>query len=149
LSAANVCFTARGAGTGLSAGALVPKGGVIIGLNRLNKIIEVDPASRLVVVEPGVVNARISQHVAKHGLRYAPDPASQSVCTIRGDVKARCLEESEATHVLSSNSGCRMQIDAHLRFMKSEKRTEHPLRLLSFSLGIDEHIKSRQDCKTN
>jgi glycolate oxidase len=86
LSAANVCFTARGAGTGLSAGALVPKGGVIIGLNRLNKIIEVDPASRLVVVEPGVVNARISQHVAKHGLRYAPDPASQSVCTIGGNV---------------------------------------------------------------
>ena len=66
-----------------------------------------------------------------------------------GDAKARCLEASEATHVLSSNSGCRMQIDAHLRFMASEKRTEHPLRLLSFSLGIDEHIKSRQDCKTD
>ncbi|MFT7517435.1 MAG: glycolate oxidase subunit GlcD [Myxococcota bacterium] len=86
LSAAKVPFTARGAGTGLSAGAMVKKGGVIIGLNRLKSILKIDAASKLAIVEPGVVNARLSEHCQQFGLRYAPDPASQSVCTLGGNV---------------------------------------------------------------
>lgn len=103
LSAANVCFTARGAGTGLSAGAMVPRGGVIIGLNRLDKIVNIDPQSRVAIVEPGVVNAKVSQHVAEFGLRFAPDPASQSVCTIGGNVAENaggpmCFRHGTTTH---------------------------------------------------
>jgi len=79
-------FTARGAGTGLSGGVLVPAGGVIFGLARLKQIIEVNAAARWARVEPGVINAQLSRATAQHGLRYAPDPASQSVCTLGGNV---------------------------------------------------------------
>ncbi|MBL0937477.1 MAG: FAD-binding protein [Gemmatimonadaceae bacterium] len=78
-------FVPRGAGTGLSGGALA-KGVVLIGLNRLTRIIEVDPVNRIARVEPGVVNARLSRETVKYGLHYAPDPSSQSVCTIGGNV---------------------------------------------------------------
>ena len=86
LHGAGVPYAARGAGTGLSGGALVPPGGVIVALTRLNRVLSVDPRSRTAVVEPGVVNAELSQVVARHGLRYAPDPASQSVCTVGGNL---------------------------------------------------------------
>ncbi|MDP6962938.1 MAG: FAD-linked oxidase C-terminal domain-containing protein [Planctomycetota bacterium] len=86
LAKMQIPFAARGAGTGLSAGAMVPEGGVIIGLNRLDKIVRVEPENRLAVVEPGVVNAKLSQSCKKYNLRYAPDPASQSVCTLGGNV---------------------------------------------------------------
>jgi glycolate oxidase subunit GlcD len=78
-------FVPRGAGTGLSGGSLA-NGVVLLGLNRLTRIIEVDPANRLAHVEPGVVNAKLSRAVAPFGLHYAPDPSSQTVCTIGGNV---------------------------------------------------------------
>jgi len=78
-------FVPRGAGTGLSGGALAD-GVVLIGLNRLTRILDVDPVNRLARVEPGVVNARLSRETVKFGLHYAPDPSSQSVCTIGGNV---------------------------------------------------------------
>src|SRR5918993_267369 len=80
-----VPFVPRGAGTGLSGGALA-EGIVLIGLNRLTRILELDPVSRLAVVEPGVVNATLSRTAAQHGLHYAPDPSSQTACTIGGNV---------------------------------------------------------------
>jgi glycolate oxidase subunit GlcD len=80
-----VPFVPRGAGTGLSGGALAD-GVVLIGLNRLTRIIDLDPASRLAVVEPGVVNASLSRAAHVHGLHYAPDPSSQAACTIGGNV---------------------------------------------------------------
>lgn len=86
LHAAGVPFAARGAGTGLSGGALVPAGGVILALARMNRILELDPARRIARVEPGLVNADLSRAAAPHGLRYAPDPASQTVSTIGGNV---------------------------------------------------------------
>ena len=86
LSAAGVPFAARGAGTGLSGGALVPEGGVILALARMNRILELDPTRRVARVEPGLVNADLSRAAAPHGLRYAPDPASQTVSTIGGNV---------------------------------------------------------------
>ncbi|NOZ08915.1 MAG: FAD-binding protein [FCB group bacterium] len=82
---AGVPFTARGSGTGLSGGAL-SEGGVIIELSRMNQILKVDPLNRLAVVQPGVVNAALSKRVKFHHLHFAPDPSSQIVSTIGGNV---------------------------------------------------------------
>jgi glycolate oxidase len=81
-----VPFVARGAGTGLSGGATPFAGGVVISLARMNRILEVDLESRRVVVEPGVANLDVTRAVAPHGFFYAPDPSSQQVCTIGGNV---------------------------------------------------------------
>jgi glycolate oxidase len=99
-------FVARGAGTGLSGGALPFEGGVLISLARMNRILEVDLANARIVVEPGVINAHVTQRVAPHGYFYAPDPSSQSVCTIGGNVAenaggAHCLKYGfTVTHVI-------------------------------------------------
>jgi glycolate oxidase len=99
-------FVARGSGTSLSGGSLPVEGGIVIALNRLNRILKLDPAQRLAVVEPGVVNLDVTQAVALHGLHYAPDPSSQSICTIGGNVAfnsggAHCLKYGmTANHVL-------------------------------------------------
>jgi len=79
-------FVARGSGTGLSGGALPIKGGVVISLTRMNRILEIDVPNARVVVEPGVTNAAITAAVSAHGYFYAPDPASQVVCTVGGNV---------------------------------------------------------------
>lgn len=100
-------FVSRGAGTGLSGGALPAAGGIVISLARMNRILEVDIANRFVVVEPGVINAHVTQRVAPQGYFYAPDPSSQSVCTIGGNVAensggAHCLKYGfTVTHVLA------------------------------------------------
>ncbi|HUG27962.1 MAG TPA: FAD-linked oxidase C-terminal domain-containing protein, partial [Gemmatimonadales bacterium] len=86
LHGAGIPFVARGAGTGLSGGALADSEAVLIVLTRLNRILRVDHAARRAVVEPGVVNARLSEAVAPFGLHYAPDPSSQSACTLGGNV---------------------------------------------------------------
>jgi FAD/FMN-containing dehydrogenase len=90
-----VPFVPRGAGTGLSGGALADAG-VVIECSRLNRIIEVNVSDRYAVVEPGVVNAELSQAIVQHGLFYAPDPSSQQVCTIGGNV----AENSGGPHTL-------------------------------------------------
>jgi glycolate oxidase len=100
-------FVSRGAGTGLSGGALPAAGGIVISLARMNRILEVDFANRQVVVEPGVINAHVTQRVAARGYFYAPDLSSQSVCTIGGNVAenaggAHCLKYGfTTTHVLA------------------------------------------------
>jgi len=78
-------FVPRGAGTGLSGGALAD-GVVLLGLNRLTRILSVDPENALAVVEPGVVNVALSRAVSSYGLHYAPDPSSQAACTIGGNI---------------------------------------------------------------
>jgi len=85
LAARKLPFVPRGSGTGLSGGALAD-GVVLIGLNRLSRILSVDPENCTAVVEPGVVNVALSRAVAAHGLHYAPDPSSQAACTIGGNV---------------------------------------------------------------
>ncbi|MDE3127946.1 MAG: FAD-binding protein [Gemmatimonadota bacterium] len=85
LADAGVPFVPRGAGTGLSGGALAD-GVVLLGLNRLTRILAVDPDDRLAVVEPGVVNVALSRAAQPYGLHYAPDPSSQAACTIGGNV---------------------------------------------------------------
>jgi glycolate oxidase len=100
-------FVSRGAGTGLSGGALPTAAGIVIGLARMNRILEVDIPNQRVVVEPGVINAHVTQRVAPLGYFYAPDPSSQSVCTIGGNVAensggAHCLKYGfTVTHVLA------------------------------------------------
>ena len=99
-------FVARGSGTSLSGGSLPVAGGIVIALNRLNRILRVDVAQRVAVVEPGVVNSAVTAAVQAHGLHYAPDPSSQSVCTIGGNVAfnaggAHCLKYGmTSNHVL-------------------------------------------------
>ena len=99
-------FVARGSGTGLSGGALPVKDGVVISLARMNRILEVDLPNARVVVEPGVINLAVSERVAPHGYFYAPDPSSQSICSIGGNVAensggAHCLKYGfTTTHVL-------------------------------------------------
>jgi glycolate oxidase len=106
-AAHGVPFVARGAGTGLSGGALPVADGVVISLARLKRVLEVDPVDRRAVVEPGVTNLEITAAAAPHGLYYAPDPSSQQVCTIGGNVAensggAHCLKYGFTTnHVLS------------------------------------------------
>ncbi len=85
LAEADVPFVPRGAGTGLSGGALAD-GTVLIGLNRLTRILSIDPDNRIATVEPGVVNTMLQKAAAPFGLHYAPDPSSQSACTIGGNV---------------------------------------------------------------
>jgi glycolate oxidase subunit GlcD len=86
LAAHGIPFVPRGAGTGLSGGALADDSAVLVVLTRLTRILKIDPANRLALVEPGVVNARLSAATRPHGLHYAPDPSSQSACTIGGNV---------------------------------------------------------------
>ncbi len=86
LHLAGMPFVARGAGTGLSGGALAGHDAVLVVLTRLNRILQIDPARRRAVVEPGVVNARLSEAALPHGLHYAPDPSSQTACTLGGNV---------------------------------------------------------------
>ncbi len=81
-----VPFVARGSGTSLSGGSLPIADGIVIALNRLNHILRLDPKARVAVVEPGVINLDVSKAAAPFNLYYAPDPASQSVCTIGGNV---------------------------------------------------------------
>ncbi len=78
-------FVPRGAGTGLSGGALADDI-FVIGIHRLKKIISLDVDNRRATVEPGVVNLRLNKHVAPYGLLYAPDPSSEAACTIGGNV---------------------------------------------------------------
>ena len=79
-------FVARGAGTGLSGGCLPAEGGLVISLMRMNRVLEVDYANQIAVVEPGLVNLHLSWAVGPQGFYYAPDPSSQQACTIGGNI---------------------------------------------------------------
>ncbi len=103
LAALEVPFVARGAGTGLSGGALADPSAVLIVLTRLNRILTLDPTHRLAVVEPGVVNARLSAAAAPFGLHYGPDPSSETACTVGGNVAENaggphCLKYGVTAH---------------------------------------------------
>jgi glycolate oxidase len=101
-----VPFVARGAGTGLSGGALPVAEGIVVSLSRMNRILRVDLEGARVIVQPGVTNLAITEAVAPHGFYYAPDPSSQQVCTIGGNVAensggAHCLKHGfTVNHVL-------------------------------------------------
>ncbi len=99
-------FIARGAGTNLSGGAVPIHGGLVIGLSRMTKVLSVDPANQVAVVQPGVVNLQFQAMLAPHGLQFCPDPASQKASTIGGNVAENaggphCLKYGVTTnHIL-------------------------------------------------
>jgi len=102
-SVARVPVVARGAGTGLSGGALPLSEGVLLSLARFNRILDIDPLNRTATVQPGVRNLAISEAAAPHGLYYAPDPSSQIACSIGGNVAenaggVHCLKYGLTVH---------------------------------------------------
>ena len=95
-AAHGVPFVARGSGTGLSGGATPLSDGVLIVLSRMRAIVEIDPENERAVVQPGVINLDVTKAAAPHGLYFAPDPSSQQVCSIGGNV----AENSGGAHCL-------------------------------------------------
>jgi glycolate oxidase subunit GlcD len=95
-----VAFVPRGAGTGLSGGAIALGGAIVIECSRMDRILEIDPVDRVAVVQPGVINAELSKAAAPFGLLFAPDPSSQQACTIGGNV----AENSGGPHTLKYGS---------------------------------------------
>src|SRR5881409_2587653 len=104
--AERVPIVPRGSGTGLIGGAMAPLGGVMIGLNRMDKILEIDLPNRCATVQPGLINLFLTQAVAKRGYFFAPDPSSEMVSSIGGNVSTNaggphCLKYGITTnHVL-------------------------------------------------
>ncbi|MDA0269404.1 MAG: FAD-binding protein [Chloroflexi bacterium] len=90
----------RGSGTGLSGGAVPVNGGVMVVLTRMNRIVEIDTLDRVAVVQPGVINLHLQEALAPHGLTWAPDPSSQRVCTVGGNV----ANNSGGPHTLAHGS---------------------------------------------
>jgi glycolate oxidase subunit GlcD len=107
LARSGVPFTPRGAGTGLSGGALALNAGVVVEMARMRKILKIDVENRLAIVQPGVVNLQVSLAAAPFGLYYVPDPSSQPTCTIGGNIAEsaggiHCLKYGTTTdHVLA------------------------------------------------
>ena len=104
----HVPFVARGSGTSLSGGSLPHGDGIVIALNRMNRILALNPAQRTATAQPGVINLAVSRAAEPHGLYYAPDPSSQQVCTIGGNVAfnsggAHCLKYGmTSNHILGA-----------------------------------------------
>jgi len=106
-SALGVPVVSRGAGTGISGGAIPHRDGVLLVLSKMRRVLEVDPLARTATVEPGVRNLFVSEVAAPHGLFYAPDPSSQVICSIGGNIAensggVHCLKYGLTTHNLCS-----------------------------------------------
>jgi glycolate oxidase subunit GlcD len=107
LSAHDIPFIARGAGTGLSGGALALDNGVIIEMSRMNRILKINFADRLAIVETGIININLTRAIETAGYYYAPDPSSQTACTIGGNIAENaggphCLKfGSTVNHILA------------------------------------------------
>jgi glycolate oxidase len=150
-------FVARGSGTGLSGGAVPVAEGIVIGLSRMNRILELDAANRRARVQPGVANLDVSEAAAPLGLWYAPDPSSQQICSIGGNVAensggAHCLKHGFTVHhvlelevVLASGDIVRLDRSGDLdllgAFIGSEGTlgiaTEAVVRLLALPQRVD------------
>ncbi len=108
LARAGVSFAPRGAGTGLSGGALALDSGIVIELARMRRVLKIDHENHLAVVQTGLVNAQLSRAVAPYGLYYVPDPSSNPTCTIGGNIAENaggihCLKYGTTTdHVLGA-----------------------------------------------
>src|SRR4029077_5037972 len=99
----NVPFLPRGAGTSLAGGCLPVGGGVMIALTRMKRILEVNYRDRYAVVEPGVVNLWLSNHLRGQGYHYAPDPSSQGACTIGGNEATNSAGPTTPKHGVTVN----------------------------------------------
>jgi len=130
----------RGAGTGLSGGALPPGDGVLLSMSKFMRILRVDPVARLAVVQPGVRNAAITDAAAPHGLYYAPDPSSQIACSIGGNVAensggVHCLKYGLTVHNVLRLRGFAM--DGEPLELGSEALDSPGLDLLALMIGSE------------
>jgi glycolate oxidase len=130
----------RGAGTGLSGGALPLANGVVLSTARMNRIVRLEPHARLAVVQPGVRNLAISEAAAPHGLYYAPDPSSQIACTIGGNVAenaggVHCLKYGLTVHNVMAVRVA--TIDGEILELGSEALDAPGLDLLSVFIGSE------------
>ena len=138
--ALNIPIVARGAGTGLSGGAMPHAQGVVLGLSKRNRIIGIDPESATAVVQPGVRNLPISEAAAGHGLYYAPDPSSQIACSIGGNVAensggVHCLKYGLTVHnILRARV---VTIDGNVLELGSEAPDAPGLDLLAVFIGSE------------
>lgn len=136
----NIPIVPRGAGTGLSGGALPIEHGVLIGLSKLNRIKSIDTRAATAVVEPGVRNLAISEAAAPHGLYYAPDPSSQIACSIGGNIAensggVHCLKYGLTVHnVLRARV---VTIDGEVIELGSEAPDAPGLNLLAAFIGSE------------
>jgi glycolate oxidase len=106
----NIIIVPRGAGTGTTGGAIAIHGGIQLSFERMNRILEIDTANRMAVVEPGVITAKLQEAVEAVGLFYPPDPASLDVCTLGGNIAEnaggpRCLKYGVTGHYVTGLSG--------------------------------------------
>lgn len=113
----NIRIVPRGAGTSLSGGALPLADGILIGMGRMNKVLEVDYENRCAVVQPGVTNASVTKAVQAKGFYYAPDPSSQIACTIGGNV----AENSGGIHCLKYGLTTQNLLGVELVLMGGER----------------------------
>ena len=110
----------RGSGTGFAGGALAVSGGVVCVLTRMNRIVELDARNRIAVVEPGVINLALQEAAAEHGLAYAPDPSSQRICTLGGNVATNAGGPHTLVHGSTVNHVLGMEVvlpDGRLTFL--------------------------------
>ncbi len=135
-----VPFVARGSGTSLSGGSLPVEGGIVIAMNRLNRILRLDPIERLAVVEAGAVNLEVSKAAAPYGLYYAPDPSSQPICTIGGNLAfnaggAHCLKYGmTSNHVLAIKA---VLADGEVVTLGGESLEDDELNLVGLFVGSE------------
>src|SRR5258706_2307964 len=113
----NIRIVPRGAGTSLSGGALPLADGILLGLSRMNRILDIDFENRCVVVQPGVTNASVTKAVQPAGFYYAPDPSSQIACTIGGNV----AENSGGIHCLKYGLTTQNLMGVELVMMNGER----------------------------
>ena len=135
-----VPLVARGAGTGLSGGAVTLHGGIALQLSRMRRVLEIDEEARTATVEPGVVNSDLQQAAARRGLFYAPDPSSQKACTIGGN----CAENSGGPHCLyygvTTNHILAMEVilaDGSVHWVGGESPDRPGLDLLGLMIGSE------------
>jgi glycolate oxidase subunit GlcD len=137
---AGIPYTARGAGTGLSGGALPVEGGVLIGLNRMNRLVAIDPENRTATVEVGVINAALNKAAQPHGLFYAPDPSSMAACSLGGNIAENaggihCIKYGVTTdHVLALEV---VLPDGQVTWIGSSNRRVHGPNLLGLLVGSE------------
>src|SRR6184192_3544224 len=139
-SSMQVPVVPRGAGTGLSGGALPPGDGVLLSMAKFMRVLRVDARARIAVVQPGVRNAAISEVAAPHGLYYAPDPSSQIACTIGGNVAensggVHCLKYGLTLHNVLRVRG--LTIDGEPLELGSEAPDAPGLDLLALAVGSE------------
>ncbi len=138
--AEGIPYTARGAGTGLSGGALPMAGGVLIGLNRMDRIEAIDAESHTATVQAGVVNAWLNEAARPHGLFYAPDPSSQAACTLGGNIAENaggihCIKYGVTVdHILAVEA---VLPDGSVTWLGSSSRRSHGPNLVGLVVGSE------------